>query len=96
MRVQKNFPYKEVFSLTNQMRRSAISIPSNISEGFSRNSAKEFIQFLYIALGSSAELETQILISQKWDICLIQIDLSRYLQQLRRCSMVSFHHEKGK
>ncbi|MCX5815378.1 MAG: four helix bundle protein [Proteobacteria bacterium] len=61
----KSFPHEEMFSLTNQMRRSAVSIPSNISEGFSRNSTKEFIQFLYIALGSSAELETQILISHK-------------------------------
>jgi four helix bundle protein len=46
------------------MRRSAISIPSNIAEGSSRNSKKEFIQFLYIALGSVCELETQLLIAK--------------------------------
>jgi four helix bundle protein len=46
------------------MRRAAVSIPSNIAEGASRNSGKEFIQFLYISLGSASELETQIIISQ--------------------------------
>lgn len=59
----KNFPKEELYGLATQMRRSAISIPSNIAEGSARNHNKEFIQFLYVALGSCAELETQLIIS---------------------------------
>lgn len=51
------------YALLNQMRRAAVSIPSNIAEGFERNSNKEFIQFLFIAKGSCGELRTQIQIS---------------------------------
>lgn len=58
------FPKEEVYGLTSQIRRSVVSIPSNIAEGAARNSSKEFIQFLYIALGSLAELETQLLLSE--------------------------------
>lgn len=57
-----SFPKEELYGLTNQMRRSAISIPSNIAEGAARKSNKEFLQFLYIALGSLIELDTQLLI----------------------------------
>ena len=62
--VTKSFPKEEIYGLTNQVRRAAVSIPSNIAEGAARNYKKEFIQFLYVALGSIAELETQIIISQ--------------------------------
>ena len=58
------FPREEQFGLTNQMRRSAVSVPSNIAEGAARNSTKEFIQFLYYSLSSLSELETQLLISK--------------------------------
>jgi len=58
-----SFPREELYGITSQIRRSAISIPSNIAEGFTRLHNKEYIQFLYIALGSCAELETQIIIS---------------------------------
>jgi len=54
------FPKAEIFGLVSQMRRSAVSIPSNISEGFRRKHSKEYKQFLSIALGSCGELETQI------------------------------------
>ena len=57
--VSDPFPNQENFGLTAQMRRCAVSIPSNIAEGQSRNSEKEFLRFLNIALGSLAELDTQ-------------------------------------
>jgi four helix bundle protein len=59
------FPKEEQFGISNQMRRAAVSIPSNIAEGSARQGNKEFIHFLYIALGSAAEIETQLLISLK-------------------------------
>ena len=61
----KKFPKEELFSLTSQLRRSAISIPSNIAEGFKRFHNKEYKQFLFINLGSCAELETQIIIAKE-------------------------------
>ncbi len=63
--ITKPFPKEELFGLVQQMRRSAVSIPSNIAEGCARKSSKETIQFLYIALGSLAELETQLIISYR-------------------------------
>lgn len=59
----QSFPKDETFGLTSQMRRAAVSIPSNVAEGFNRYHDKEYKQFLYCALGSCAELETQIEIS---------------------------------
>ena len=61
----KGFPKDEAYGLTGQIRRAAVSIPSNLAEGAARNHSKEFIQFLYIALGSISELETQLIISEK-------------------------------
>lgn len=58
--VTKRFPREEQFGLVLQMRRAAVSIASNIAEGAARASSKEFIQFLYISLGSASELDTQI------------------------------------
>jgi four helix bundle protein len=59
----KGFPKEEMYGLISQMRRAALSIPSNVAEGFNRYHNKEYRQFLYIALGSCAELETQIEVS---------------------------------
>ena len=58
----KKFPRAELFGLATQMRRSAVSIPSNIAEGFARQYNKEYKQFLYLSLGSCSELETQIIV----------------------------------
>ena len=63
--ISKLLPKEETYGISDQIRRAAVSIPSNIAEGQSRNSAKEFIQFLSIARGSLAELETQLLICIK-------------------------------
>lgn len=60
----KDFPKEERFGLTSQINRSVVSIPSNIAEGSSRKSPKDFARFLEISLGSSFELETQLLIAQ--------------------------------
>jgi four helix bundle protein len=57
------FSKEEIYGLTSQMRRAAVSIPSNIAEGHGRFSDKELIRFLFISLGSSAELETQLIIA---------------------------------
>ena len=62
--ITKNFPKEEIYSLTNQMRRAAISIYSNIAEGFGRFGYKEKIQFYYIAQGSIIELKNQILLAR--------------------------------
>lgn len=61
--ITKQLPKEELFGLTSQIRRSVISIPSNIAEGAGRSTDKDFAQFLSIGLGSSYELETQILVS---------------------------------
>ena len=61
----EKFPREELYSLTSQMRRSAISIPSNIAEGSRRGSRKDFRHFLLNAFGSGAELETQIKIAKR-------------------------------
>ena len=63
-RVTQNFPKEEMFSLTSQMRRAAISVPSNLAEGAARTSQYEFAQFLSISRGSLSELETQLLIAK--------------------------------
>jgi four helix bundle protein len=63
-RATSKMPKSEIYGLVSQMRRAAISIPSNIAEGRQRSSKKEFINFLIIARGSAAELETQIIITK--------------------------------
>jgi len=63
--ITRQLPREEIYGLTLQTRRSAISIPSNIAEGAARHSKKEFIQFLYVALGSVAELETQLMLATR-------------------------------
>lgn len=65
-KITNAFPREELYGLTSQIRRSAVSIPSNIAEGSQRNSKKDFANFISIAKGSLAELETQLILAQKF------------------------------
>jgi four helix bundle protein len=64
-KLTEQFPKQEMYGLVSQMRRSSVSIPSNVAEGFRRYHNKEYKQFLYTSLGSCAELETQITIAKE-------------------------------
>jgi four helix bundle protein len=74
----KCFPREEIYCIVSQIRRAAISIPSNIAEGCARRNTKEYIQFLYMSLGSASELETLLIISTNLDY--IDKDLANSLQ----------------
>ena len=67
-KVTDNFPAEEKFGLISQMRKCGVSIPSNIAEGAARNSKKEFVNFLYISLGSLSELDTQLGLAKRLEI----------------------------
>ena len=62
------FPQSELYGLTSQIRRSSVSVASNIAEGYGRRSKSEYIQFLHIALGSLRELDTQLIIAKEVDL----------------------------
>ena len=66
-KLTSKFPSSEIYGITSQIRRAAVSIPSNIAEGAGRNSNKDFSRFIAIALGSAFELETQLLIASEID-----------------------------
>jgi len=82
----RNFPGEEKFGLVSQMRRAAISVPSNIAEGQARHTTGEFIQFISHAEGSVAELDTQLILSVELELC-AQSDVivaSETLDEIRR------------
>jgi four helix bundle protein len=68
-RVTREFPKHELYGLGGQMQRAAVSVPSNIAEGHARESTKEFLRHLSIAMGSRAEMETQLILSHRLDYC---------------------------
>lgn len=76
----KLFPRSELFALTNQIKKSALSIPSNIAEGYTRQSTQDYLRFLNIAYSSLAELETQILLAK--DLKYITKDTYTQIKQL--------------
>ena len=89
----QTFPDAEKFGLTSQMRRAAVSIPSNIAEGQARHTRREFIQFLSHSEGSVAELETQVILCVELGYCALEdtqkissltTELSKMLDSLRR------------
>ena len=80
-KLTNTYPKEEIYGIVSQMRRCSVSVPSNIAEGAGRSSLKEFSHFLSIALGSLAELETQIIISQKLDY-MHQVDFDTLLTEL--------------
>ena len=87
------FPHEEKYGLTSQIRRSSISIPSNIAEGSSRKSQKEFAHFLSIAIGSSFELETQLIIANKVKL-IEQSDFSTIAQMLNQIQAMLHTYKK--
>jgi four helix bundle protein len=84
-RLTTDFPKSETYGLSSQMRRAAVSIPSNIAEGQGRDSTKEFLHFLAIAFGSICELETQLLLAHRFSY-LSDNDLQTVLQILTETS----------
>ena len=76
-KITKDFPRKDTYSLTDQMRRAAASVTSNIAEGFGRQGYKEKIQFYYLAQGSLTELKNQIIIAK--DVDYIDVDIFKTL-----------------
>ena len=80
----KTFPKEEVFGLISQIRRSAVSIPSNIAEGCGRNTSKDTLQFLFIARGSLYELETQLYLALDLKY-LEEADFNNALQLITTC-----------
>jgi four helix bundle protein len=92
-RITDKFPSSEKFGLTQQIRKAAVSIPSNIAEGQFRNSPREFKQFLYVALGSAAELETQMIISSEVnfmsfeEVAPVLNTLERIMKMLKKLSL---------
>jgi len=98
-KVTKSFPNEELYSLTNQMRRAAISIPSNVAEGAARGSRNEFIQFPYIALGSLSELETQVIIADRLGYLTGPSRLSESIEVIRKLInglIYSLKRDRGK
>lgn len=83
----KEFPSEERFGLSSQINRAVVSIPSNIAEGAGRKGDKEFIQFLYIALGSLSELETQLILSDRLQFV---NSIEIYLNQIEKIKKMLF------
>lgn len=83
----KEFPSEERFGLSSQIKRAVVSIPSNIAEGAGRKGDKEFIQFLYIAMGSLSELETQLILS---DSLQFVNSIEIYLNQIEKIRKMLF------
>ncbi|MCF8297376.1 MAG: four helix bundle protein [Saprospiraceae bacterium] len=89
--ITSDFPKEERFGLIDQIRRASVSIPSNIAEGSARGSDKDFTRFLFIALGSATEVETQIILSHRLGFISNQIedDLLNKIGNIKKMLLVS-------
>jgi four helix bundle protein len=85
-RLTQAFPQQERYGLSSQMQRAAVSIPSNIAEGHARDSTKEYLYHLSVSLGSLAELETQLVLSERL----------RYIDQAKFQPLIDQLHELGR
>ncbi|WP_339657158.1 four helix bundle protein [Flavobacterium frigidarium] len=83
----KNFPSDEKYGLSSQIKRAVVSVPSNIAEGAGRKGDKEFIQFLYIAMGSLSELETQLILANRLQFT---NSVESYLSQIEKIKKMLF------
>ena len=95
-KVTEEFPKSEIYGITSQMRRSAVSIPSNIAEGSARQSDKEMIQFLYVALGSLSEVETQIIIAIELEYISNNEEINGNITKIRKLIVGLIKYLKGK
>ena len=77
----QGFPKEEIYGLTSQLRRAVVSVPSNIAEGHSRSGTRDFIQFISLAIGSLAEVETQLLLAQDLDY-LKEIEIKNTIENI--------------
>ena len=92
--ITKSFPKEELYGLTSQLNRASVSIAANIAEGAGRNSNKEFVQFLSIAMGSCAEVETLLIIAEKQKFLSIE-DLETRVQKLNQIQNMLFRLQQS-
>ncbi len=83
-RITEKLPDTEKYGLRSQIQRSVISVPSNIAEGSARESDKELIHFLYVSLGSMAELETQLIIAEELNFLHFSSELERNVNSIKQ------------
>ena len=97
-RATEAFPRREMFGLTSQMRRAAVSIPSNIAEGAAHGSPREYIRFLRIATGSVSELETQYVVAEQLGYinCNLLADILREVESVKKLLFGVIRSQKAK
>ena len=93
-KLTNKFPKEETYTLAQQMKRAAISIPSNIAEGMARNSTKECIRFLHFSLGSLSELDTQLVIAKRLQF--VDEDLSQQTLRVKMLLLGTIRHLRTK
>ena len=92
-KLTSNFPSSEIYGISSQIKRAAVSIPSNIAEGAGRNTNKDFSRFIAIALGSAFELETQLLIAHELEY-ITKIDIEELLLKLNKIQKMLVNFQK--
>ena len=94
--ITNNFPSAEIYGITNQIRRCVISVPSNISEGTVKHSDRETLRFLDIALGSLAELDTQMVISEQLGYIKNYETIEQQISKVRAllCGLVNYYNKQ--